>query len=100
MFMNYLSFPYPSTKYRQIFGLQYDLQNRRAIVPSKIDFPMTFAKVQDLAKVVAEAIGYEGEWPEKGGISGSRITSSELIKLPESIRGTCSFLGGDDLIAK
>jgi hypothetical protein len=52
---------------------------------------MTVTKVQDLANVVAEAIDYEGEWPETGGISGSRITSSELIKLAESIRGTCSF---------
>ncbi|KAL2795166.1 hypothetical protein BJX66DRAFT_350751 [Aspergillus keveii] len=87
MFMNYLSFPYPSTKHLQIFGLQYDLQNRRAIVPSNIDFPMTVTKVQDLASVVAEAIDYEGEWPETGGICGSRTTSSELIKLAESIRG-------------
>ncbi|KAL5041791.1 hypothetical protein BDW71DRAFT_217434 [Aspergillus fruticulosus] len=87
MFMNYLSFPYPSTKHLQIFGLQYGLQNRSAIVPADRDFPMTLTKVQDLAKVVAEAIDYEGQWPEKGGISGSRITNSELIELAESIKG-------------
>ncbi|KAL4987423.1 NAD(P)-binding protein [Aspergillus falconensis] len=86
-FMNYLSFPYPSTKHLQIFGLQYDLQNRSAIVPADRDFPMTLTKVQDLAKVVAEAIDYEGQWPEKRGISGSRITNSELIELADSIRG-------------
>ncbi|KAJ0418897.1 NmrA-like family protein [Aspergillus carlsbadensis] len=90
MFMNYLSFPYPSTKHLQIFGLQYDLQNRRAIVPSDIDCPMTFTTVQDLAKVVAEAVDHQGEWPQTGGISGSRITSSELIRLAESIRGPFS----------
>ncbi|OQE15630.1 hypothetical protein PENSTE_c027G08084 [Penicillium steckii] len=87
MFVNYLSFPYPSTKHLQLFGLQYDLQNRRAIVPTDGDFPISLTKVHDLARVVAEAIEYEGQWPEKGGVRGSHITSSELIKLAESIRG-------------
>ncbi|KAL3489994.1 hypothetical protein BJX62DRAFT_238636 [Aspergillus germanicus] len=52
-----------------------------------MDFPMTVTKVKGLANVVAEALDYGVEWPETGGISGSRITSSELIKLAESIRG-------------
>lgn len=93
--MNYLSFPYPSTKHLQLFGLQYDLQNRRAIVPTDRDFPISLTKVQDLARVVAEAIEYEGQWPEKGGVRGSHITSSELIKLAESIRGNRFLLGRD-----
>jgi len=87
VFLNYLSFPYPSTKHMHIFNLQWDLQNRRAIVPANVDFPVTLTTVQDMAKVVAEAIDYKAEWPERGGISGTRTTNSELIKLAESIRG-------------
>jgi hypothetical protein len=95
MFLNYLSFPYPSTKYMKVFALNYDLENRRAIVPAERDFSVTFTTVQDLAKVVTEAIDYEGEWPKRGGISGTNLTSSELIKLVESIRGYIHHLRKD-----
>ena len=71
----------------KIFGINYDLENRRAIVPAGGDFPITFTTLQDVTKVVAEAIDYEGEWPKRGGISGTNTTNSEFIKLIESIRG-------------
>ena len=48
---------------------------------------MTLTTVQDLAKVVAAAIDYEGEWPEVGGIRGGQITISKLLELGGEIRG-------------
>lgn len=41
-------------------------------------------------KVVVAAIDYEGEWPKKGGISGTTLKNSELLKLAESVRGMCN----------
>jgi hypothetical protein len=88
--MNYLSYPYPSTKYMPIFDLPLDLQNRRAILPSKLDAQITFTTIQDVARFVANAVDYKDVWPERGGISGTRTTLGELIKLVESIRGKIS----------
>jgi nucleoside-diphosphate-sugar epimerase len=50
---------------------------------------MSLTTVQDLAKVVAAAVEYEGEWPEIGGVCGGQITISELIRLGEKVRGEC-----------
>ena len=70
-----------------IFGLQIDLENRRAIVLEGADIVRTFTTVQDVANVAVEAIDYDGEWPEIGGINGSTIAESDLLKLVQSIRG-------------
>ena len=43
--------------------------------------------VQDLANVVARAIGFEGEWPVIGGIQGTKISVGQLIALGEKVRG-------------
>jgi len=69
------------------FGLHYDLKNRHAIVVEGEDVVHTFTTVQDVAKVAAEAIDYDGAWPEIGGINGSTIADSDLLRLIESIRG-------------
>ncbi|OGM51200.1 hypothetical protein ABOM_000207 [Aspergillus bombycis] len=86
-FMNYLSSPIPSTTYTPIFTNQWGINNRRAIIPAGEDYRVTLTTVQDMAKVVTEALGYQDTWPEIGGITGSFISNSELIKLVESIRG-------------
>ena len=51
------------------------------------DNQVTLTTVQDLGRVVAAAIDFEGEWPETGGIRGGQIKLSELIKLGEKLRG-------------
>lgn len=51
------------------------------------DVPLTFTTAQDLAKVVALAVEYDGEWPRVGGIKGSEITMGQLIALGEKTRG-------------
>ena len=65
----------------------FDFQHRRAIVVKNHDFIMTFTTVQDLAGIVAEAVDYEGEWPVMGGISGNRVTVSQILKIGEKVRG-------------
>lgn len=86
--MNYLSRPHVSAKHMFISSIPLDVENRRAIVPEHQGCVITLTTVQDVAKVVAEAIEYEGEWPKRGGIQGSSIKLSALMELLESIRGT------------
>lgn len=81
-----------------LLRLPWDLQNRRAILPAGGDFPITWTTVQDLARVVVEAVDYKGTWPENGGITGTRITSSELLRLIESIRGMVNLAGISGII--
>jgi len=87
LFLNYLGYPHASTKHIQLFCTPWDLQNRRAIIPASADFPITLTTVQDMVKVVVEAIDYPGDWPERGGISGNSLMNSELLDLAESVRG-------------
>ena len=66
-----------------------DFQNRRAIVVDghADNTFMTLTTVQDLAAVVARAVDYNDEWPVVGGISGNRITISQIIDIGQKIRG-------------
>ena len=43
--------------------------------------------MQDLAKIVARAVEYEGEWPQIGGINGAELSMGEVIAIGERIRG-------------
>lgn len=66
-----------------------DFQNRRAIVIDghADDTFMTFTTVQDLAGVVAKAVDLTDEWPTIGGISGNRVSVSQLLTVGQKIRG-------------
>lgn len=65
-----------------------DFKNRRAIVIEGYDNSIvTYTTVQDLAAVVAKAVDLEGEWPVMGGISGNRVTISQILNIGEKIRG-------------
>lgn len=65
-----------------------DFEKRRAIVvDGHEDAILTFTTVQDIAGVVARAVDYEGEWPTSGGISGNRVTISQVLKIGEKVRG-------------
>jgi hypothetical protein len=99
-FTNYLGSPHKTTKHVQLFNIHVDVENRRAIVPEEDDLKWTFTTVQDVASVVAEAVDYQGIWPEIGGVSGHTLTNAELLKIVEEIRGTCcpsvNFARGPD----
>lgn len=66
----------------------FDFENRRAVVVDGYDFIMTFTTVQDLARVVAQVVDYDGEWPAIGGIRGNRVSVSQILKIGERVRGT------------
>jgi nucleoside-diphosphate-sugar epimerase len=51
------------------------------------DVRITLTTAEDLAKVVARAIEYEGEWPVVSGIQGDEVTIKQLIELGERVRG-------------
>lgn len=51
---------------------------------------IVWTTVQDIANVVARAVEYEGEWPAVGGISGSRLTIGEILRIGEAIGKSCS----------
>ena len=83
-----MTFPYNSSKHVDLFEVPINFHQHRAIiVEGGEDDVITVTTAQDLAKVVALAVEYEGEWPLVGGIRGANITVSELIKLGEKIRG-------------
>ncbi|KAL4744553.1 hypothetical protein BDW72DRAFT_188284 [Aspergillus terricola var. indicus] len=87
LFTNYLSSPIQSATFCPIWTNHWDIANRRAIVPAERDWELSTTTIQDLGKVVAEALAYEGEWPEIGGITGTKTSSSAIIKAAERIRG-------------
>lgn len=65
-----------------------DFQNRRAIVvDGHEDAIMTLTTVQDIAGIIAQAVDYDGEWPEIGGIRGNRVTVSQILEIGEKVRG-------------
>lgn len=67
-----------------------DIQNRRAIIVEGHNAVMTYTSVKDLAAVVARAVDLDGEWPVVGGISGDKVSISELLKVGEKVRGMFS----------
>ncbi|KAF6816170.1 NmrA-like family protein [Colletotrichum musicola] len=87
LFTNYLLHPFQSAKHVRVFEQQINFYARRALVADTECF-VTSTAVRDVAKVVALAVEYEGEWPVDGGISGARMTIEEVIALGEKIRGT------------
>ena len=89
LFLDYLAFPYKTAKYLTPLNTMIDFQNRRAIVVDghADDTIMTLTTVQDLAAVVARAADYDGEWPVIGGISGNRVSVSQILKFGQKFRG-------------
>lgn len=92
LFTNYFTNPYKSSKNIHQMENMIDFNKRRALIleGSENDI-VTLTTSQDLANVVARAIEFEGEWPVVGGISGTRTSIGELIKLGEKIRGLLAF---------
>jgi hypothetical protein len=87
-FVNYFTHPYKSTKHIQPLQTPIDFCNRRLLmVDGSDDVRITLTTAEDLAKVVARAIEYEGEWPVVSGIKGDEFTIKQLIELGERVRG-------------
>ncbi|KAI0886562.1 NAD(P)-binding protein [Annulohypoxylon maeteangense] len=88
IFLDYLAYPYKTSKHVDPLQSVFDFENRRAIVvDGHEDAIMTLTTVADLARVVARAVDYEGTWPKVSGIRGNRVTFSQIVEIGERIRG-------------
>ncbi|KAF0639729.1 hypothetical protein FPSE5266_05437 [Fusarium pseudograminearum] len=86
-FTDYFGHPHATTKHFGTFYMFADFQNRRAIISEDSDAPITLTTVQDMSRLVAQALEYNGVWPTVGGMQGTVTTVSGLIALGEKLRG-------------
>ncbi|KAI1759948.1 NAD(P)-binding protein [Hypoxylon sp. FL1150] len=85
-FMNYLGHPHKTSEHVHTLSFAFDFEKQHAILlKDRLDDAIVWTTVQDIAGVVARAIEYKGEWPAIGGITGSRVTIGEMLRLGEAI---------------
>jgi hypothetical protein len=84
--LDYLAFPYKTSKHIEPLQTIFDFKNKRAIVVDE-DAVMTLTTVADTAAVIALAVDYEGKWPTTGGISGNKVTVSQILEIGSRVRG-------------
>ncbi|KAF4465899.1 hypothetical protein FALBO_7247 [Fusarium albosuccineum] len=87
LFTDFFGHPYKGTKHFDSSPMLVDFETRNAVMAGDGNHPFVLTTVHDVAAVVAEAIEYSGEWPVVGGITGTRTTVAELVKLGEQLRG-------------
>lgn len=89
LFLDYLAYPYKTSKYVDPLQTIFDFQNKRGIVvEGHEDAIINFTSVKDFAAIVARAVDYEGgRWPIIGGIRGNRLTFAQILAIGESVRG-------------
>ncbi|KAF7185533.1 Oxidoreductase BOA1 [Pseudocercospora fuligena] len=87
-FTDYFAYPTQSAKYFRSFPVCIDFEHCRAFyAEGSENSKITLTTVSDFAKVVAQAVGFEGTWPEEGGIKGTEMTVQELVEVGERVRG-------------
>lgn len=91
IFMNYLVYPKVTAKHLFITCIGFDTQAGQALMVEDGEEQRAWTTIQDVAKVVAAAIDYEGKWPEVGGMVGSKLKQKDLIKLLEKYSGVSSL---------
>ncbi|KAI1472630.1 NAD(P)-binding protein [Daldinia caldariorum] len=85
-FMNYLAHPHKTTTHARTLPFLIDFDNQQAAaIEGSLDDVIVWTTVQDIAGVVARAVEYPGEWPAIGGITGTKATIGEVLKLGEAI---------------
>ena len=80
-FPGYLVLPYQTAKHIAPLQIMFDYNRRRAIVIDGHDPTFSFATVPDLTIIVAKSIEYEGGWPVVGGVSGNRVSLTQIINI-------------------
>ncbi|TVY83804.1 hypothetical protein LSUE1_G004836 [Lachnellula suecica] len=78
--------PPGSTTFPNTQELWIDFNKHRAITLEGKDGVFTLTSVEDLANIVVQAIDYPGEWPVVGGIQGTTISGSELLKIGANVQ--------------
>ncbi|KAJ3545238.1 hypothetical protein NM208_g2610 [Fusarium decemcellulare] len=87
MFMNYLEPAEKMNKHLTHSDTFIDFKNRRAILPEGSNASLSLTRVEDVARVVAEALSSESEWPTHGGISGNKVTFDDILSIGQLVRG-------------
>ncbi|KAI1105977.1 hypothetical protein F4804DRAFT_302512 [Jackrogersella minutella] len=88
LFLNYLAYPHKTAKHLDPLQSIFDFENRRAmIVDGHEDTIITLTTIADFAAIIALAVGYDGTWPEIGGIRGSRLTVTQVLEIGSRVRG-------------
>ncbi|TGJ79581.1 hypothetical protein E0Z10_g9179 [Xylaria hypoxylon] len=91
LFLDYLAFPYKTSKHVDPLQTVFDFKNRRAIVVDGHEgATISLTTVADAAAVIALAVDYDGKWPTAGGIRGNRISVSQILEIGNRVRG-CPF---------
>ncbi|KAI2615079.1 hypothetical protein GGR54DRAFT_613980 [Hypoxylon sp. NC1633] len=89
LFLDYLAYPHKTSKYVDPLQTVFDFENRRAIVmEGHEDAVITLTTVADLAAIITRAVEYEGTWPATSGISGNRVTFSQVLEVGRKVRGS------------
>ena len=83
--MNYLAYPNRTAKYLYNSGMFHCPGEGHSLIVDDGEYWETWTTIQDVAKVVARAIDFEGRWPEIGGVVGTKIKPKDLIKLAEEV---------------
>ncbi|KAJ3510642.1 hypothetical protein NM208_g15508 [Fusarium decemcellulare] len=100
-FTNYYGYPHQTTKHISISPFMINLDSMRAVLDEDHkDAELSLTTADDLGNVVVRAVDYPGEWPEVGGITGTRIKIPDLLALGEKIRGksfTIEWVKNEDL---
>jgi hypothetical protein len=92
IFLNYLGFPHQTTNHILLSPQQFNFSELHVnAIEGHEDDQMAFTSIEDICNVVSRAVEYEGEWPVVGGIRGSRVTLSELLRIGEAVRGKYSL---------
>jgi hypothetical protein len=52
---------------------------------------LTFTSIDDVAAIVVRAVASEQKWAVAGGLSGTKLKVSELIRLGERVRGKMRY---------
>lgn len=88
LFLNYLAFPYKTSKHLEPLGTVFDFQNHRAILVQGHETAfVTLTTVTDFAHMMVMAVDFEDEWPTVGGIQGTKVTVTQIIEIGERVRG-------------
>lgn len=89
-FLDYLAGSRLTTKHVKPWAaLVIDHEHLRARLPDDPSNRVTYTAVRDFVNIVVKAIGYEGEWPEMGGIDGVTLSLAEEVAIGERVRGKC-----------
>jgi hypothetical protein len=91
LFINYLAHPHDTSHHLKTFQTQFDFANCRAIIPEDHrNVKISFTTVQDLARVVARAVEYEGSWPEIGGLQSCDLSIQQILDHGSTLCGKYS----------